>query len=134
MPAYLFVYGTLLPGLRPSALGDPMARCVDRGPGSVPGRLYDLGPYPGAVLDPQGTARIHGRVFELPGDRDVLPALDRYEGYDPARMGNSLYLRVTQRVDLADGGSILCWVYVYNRDPGEAGMIPGGDYAGWRGG
>ncbi|HJT77178.1 MAG TPA: gamma-glutamylcyclotransferase family protein, partial [Gemmataceae bacterium] len=99
---------------------------------SVPGRLYDLGRYPGAVHDPRAATRVRGRVLRLPEGRDVLPALDRYEGFDPAHPGDSLYLRVPQRVDLADGGGLLCWVYVYNRDPGAAPVVPDGDYAAWR--
>ncbi len=134
MPAYLFVYGSLLPGLRPRAMAGALAGCIDRGPGSVPGRLYDLGPYPAAVLDSRAAARVHGRVFELPADRDVLAVLDRYEGFAPANPADSLYLRVAQRVDRDDGGNSMCWVYVYNRDPGAAPEVPGGDYAAWRGG
>ncbi len=132
MPAYLFVYGSLLPGLRPPALAGVLAGCIDRGPGSVPGRLYDLGPYPAAVHDPGAATHVQGRVFELPADRDVLAALDRYEGFDAANPADSLYLRVAQCVDQARGGSVLCWVYVYNRDPGDALEVPGGDYAAWR--
>jgi gamma-glutamylcyclotransferase (GGCT)/AIG2-like uncharacterized protein YtfP len=132
MPAYLFVYGSLLPGLRPPALGDVLAGCIDRGPGSLPGRLYDLGPYPAAVLDPRAATHVQGRVFELPADRDVLAELDRYEGFDPANPADSLYVRVARPVNRADGGCVVCWVYVYNRDPGAAAEVPDGDYAAWR--
>src|SRR5262249_26375021 len=34
MPAYLFIYGSLLPGLRPRAMAGALTGCIDRGPGS----------------------------------------------------------------------------------------------------
>ena len=47
----LFIYGTLLPGLVRPPLDALVARMTPLGPATVLGRLYDLGPYPGLVLD-----------------------------------------------------------------------------------
>ncbi len=46
------------------------------GKGSVPGLLYDLGAYPGAVFEPTNKARIVGDVFELKPDGRLLAELD----------------------------------------------------------
>ena len=131
MPHHLFVYGTLLPELAPAGWRGPLSRCVRVGRGSLPGRLYDLGDYPGLVPDPSATGRVTGKVLRLPEPEDVLWVLDGYEAFDPADPAGSLFLRLPQEVDLDDGPRLACWVYVYNRDVGGAPLIPGGDYLSW---
>jgi gamma-glutamylcyclotransferase (GGCT)/AIG2-like uncharacterized protein YtfP len=131
MPDHLFLYGTLLPELAPAPLRAALAGCQSVGDGSVPGRLYDLGRYPGLVPDPLARGRVLGQVFRLPEQGDVLEALDAYEGFDPADPPGSLYLRLPQDAELAGGERLSCWVYIYNRDPGAATLIPDGDYSRW---
>jgi gamma-glutamylcyclotransferase (GGCT)/AIG2-like uncharacterized protein YtfP len=125
---HLFVYGTLLPGLAPEGLRPLLARTRSVGRGSLPGRLYDLGPYPAAVPDAATDTRILGEVLELPDAATILPALDAYEGFDPAAVEESLFVRRRHAVTLADGRLLDCWVYVYNRDPIGAVVIAHGDY------
>ena len=132
MPEYLFLYGTLLPELAPPLLRTSLATLRRLGLGAVPGCLYDLGPYPGAILDPNAVTRVRGQVFELPDDRAVLPLLDAYEGFDPGNPARSLYVREKRPITLADGGHLDCWVYAYNRPPGDRPLIPDGDYRRWR--
>lgn len=128
MADYLFIYGTLLPGRAPSRLAAVMATLQPLGPGSMRGRLYDLGRYPGAVSDSTSAGRIQGEVFGLPDDRAALKTLDAYEGYNPAKPGESLFVRARRPVSLADGRKIRCWVYLYGQDPGKAPVVPRGDY------
>ena len=40
----------------------------------MPGRLYDLGLYPAAMLDPAAETRIRGEVFQLPDAPEILAA------------------------------------------------------------
>jgi gamma-glutamylcyclotransferase (GGCT)/AIG2-like uncharacterized protein YtfP len=127
---YLFVYGTLRSSAAPPALQfqlqnllAPLARL---GRATTAGVLYDLGEYPGAVFG--GAAKIVGEVIQLPSDDSVLAALDEYEGFDPHDPQGSLYLRVRREVTLADGRSLDCWAYAYNRDVTGHATIPGGDY------
>jgi gamma-glutamylcyclotransferase (GGCT)/AIG2-like uncharacterized protein YtfP len=127
-PSYLFVYGTLLPGRAPAVIAEVVDRLRVVGPGTVAGRLYDLGPYPACALDGDCGRLIHGVVLEIP-DAGVLARLDWYEGYaahDEA--GASLFLRTTCDVTLDNGRSVPAWVYVYNRDLSRARLIEGGRY------
>jgi gamma-glutamylcyclotransferase (GGCT)/AIG2-like uncharacterized protein YtfP len=128
MSEYLFVYGTLQAGLAPSAMASVVRRLRLVGQGSVRGVLYDFGHYPGALLDAFSQSKVFGTVYELPEDGDVLHELDEYEEYDPASPAESQYLRVLQPVLLATGMSLDCWVYIYNRSPGDAAIIPTGKW------
>jgi gamma-glutamylcyclotransferase (GGCT)/AIG2-like uncharacterized protein YtfP len=76
----------------------------------VPGRLYDLGSYPGAVASDQPGEWIHGEVFSL--DDALLTSLDEYEGAE------------FERVMVPTIG---CWIYWYvGRAPGR--LIVSGDW------
>lgn len=123
---HLFAYGTLQPGLIPPELAPLMAGISVIARGSVPGVLYDLGGYPGAVLDPRAESRIQGVVYRLPEEPSALAQLDDYEEYDPAAPGESLFRRILHSVTTANHGNLDCWIYVYNRNPGAAPVIPGG--------
>jgi gamma-glutamylcyclotransferase (GGCT)/AIG2-like uncharacterized protein YtfP len=126
---YLFVCGTLLPGRAPREIADVASRLRSIGAATVKGRLYDLGAYPGAILDASTPQEISGWVFALPLDPSVLEALDDYENYNPHDPESCLFVRTRASVKLDDGRELECWMYVYNRDPGDAPLVPGGDYA-----
>lgn len=128
MSAYLFVYGTLLPERVPYGVADAVKRLRYVGRASTQGRLYDLGEYPGAILDVDSRMKIMGRVFALPEGEDVLKSLDEYEGFNPQDRESSLFAREQATIKLEDGQSLLCWIYVYNRDVGRAKLISDGDY------
>ncbi len=115
----LFVYGTLRREAAPRVLRPHLARARRMGGGRLPGRLYDLGDYPGAVPDEGCGAWVVGEVLTLPPDPALLARLDHYEDGD--------FRRVVRRVWLDDGSSCPCWVYAYVRDPGEAPRVEGGD-------
>jgi gamma-glutamylcyclotransferase (GGCT)/AIG2-like uncharacterized protein YtfP len=126
----LFAYGTLRPGLTPKSV-QPLVRQLQwLGGGSAPGRLYDLGDYPGAVFDPSAETRVVGDVLVLPEDAaSLLKQLDDYEGFSAADIANSLFVRFRIDVKLADGREIDCWAYRYHREVGRAPLVAAGDYA-----
>ena len=130
---YLFVYGTLLPGQAPAAMARIVRRLRRVGRGSVGGHLYDLGRYPGAILGKPSagktSALVHGQVFELPDDPEILRRLDQYEGFDRDRPQGSEFVRCERPVVLQGGKRTTCWVYAYNRFPGRAPRIAGGDFS-----
>jgi gamma-glutamylcyclotransferase (GGCT)/AIG2-like uncharacterized protein YtfP len=125
---YLFAYGTLLPHHAPPEIAPVIRRLKRMGRGSVWGRLYDLGEYPGAVLSKTGAA-ISGHIFELPEDPEFLKRLDDYEGFDPTHPDGSIFVRRKWPVTVKSGKRLLCWVYVYNRRAGSAPAIVGGDFS-----
>jgi gamma-glutamylcyclotransferase (GGCT)/AIG2-like uncharacterized protein YtfP len=110
----LFVYGTLLPGRAPAEIADVVDALVPLGAATVRGRLYDLGEYPGAILD-DSAAGIAGQLFALPSDPNALARLDAYEDYRPDDPAQSLFLRVRTLAELPEGRRHPCWIYVYHQ-------------------
>ena len=82
----------------------------------IAGRLLDLGRYPALVA---GTGRVRGELYRL-DDPELLPILDREEGYNFAR---SIGI-----VTLAGGRRQRAWVYRYRGPRERAVPIPHGDY------
>ena len=128
MSDFLFAYGTLQPGLAPADVAPFVANLIPIGEAFVNGILYDLGGHPGAVLHPSSQQKIIGTVYQLPEDASVLPEFDAYEEFDPAALARSPFIRALHPVELNAGGTLQCWVYVYNRDPGSAPILPGRKY------
>jgi gamma-glutamylcyclotransferase (GGCT)/AIG2-like uncharacterized protein YtfP len=124
----LFVYGTLRAGS-----GHPMARVLTAharpvGAGTVAGRLYDLGEYPGLVGPTAEGQWVRGEVYDLDDQAAVLDALDRYEGCaegDPQPWG---FVRRLAVVALDGGGELEAWAYEYRGPLEGARLIPLGDY------
>ena len=128
MNRHLFVYGTLEPAHAPAEIAAAVRRLRRVGSGSVRGRLYDLGEFPGAVVSRTSPSVIRGKIFELPEDEQVLSSIDAYEGFDPDHPQGSLFVRKRWPVTLADGSRMTCWIYAYNRKPGDARLIASGSY------
>ena len=106
MLSYLFVYGTL-------QLGQPLhhelvrARAEFVGWARMPGRLYDLGRYPGALA--AGDQVIPGELYRLPEPEPALRHLDTVEGRQ--------FHRAMVRVMLEHGKPQQAWVYLLKRPP-----------------
>ena len=116
----LFTYGTLMRGY---GLHRVLAGGATRvGEGSVAGALLDLGRYPGLVA---GRGRVRGELYRL-YRRELLPVLDREEGYN--------FERRRAVVTLDDGRRERAWIYRYRGPRTGAVAIPHGDYrrARWR--
>lgn len=123
----LFAYGTLRLGCGHSLTRMAAASVGYLGPGRLPGKLYDLGAYPGAVFDPAARSWISGDVFVLRQPETVLRVLDRYEGFDPGAPDCGEFRREWLPIDLG-GRSRWCWVYLYKQPVDSLTPIPGGDY------
>jgi len=128
MSEYLFTYGTLQPGLAPLDIAPAVNMLRPVGDGVVYGLLYDLGDYPGAILDPLSKQQIHGTIFQLPENIDILPPLDGYEDFDANSPATSLFLRELHSAVLTGGETLPCWIYVYNGKPDPARILPGGRF------
>ena len=116
----LFIYGTLLPGLR---LNHHMSGAERLGPARVQGRLYDLGTYPGWL---QGEGLVRGEIYRLSSSH--LQRLDEVEEMVPGDPVGSLYWR--DRIQVVKGfcSGQWVWVYRYNRSVTGCFLIPSGDY------
>ena len=116
----LFIYGTLMPGLRLEA---EMHGARFMGPAQVPGRLVDVGRYPGFL---QGDGSVSGEVYEV--DDAQLARLDVVEDMVPSDRAASQYWReeVTVLSGSLQGQTVQ--TYVYNRPVDGCTPIPHGDY------
>ena len=126
-PGYVFVYGTLRPGLAPPVIAGVVNSLRIIGSASVRGLLYDLGAYPGCVLTDSKESLVHGVLLAL-SSQDVLEQLDEYECYAAHDAAGSLFLRTTCRATLDDGRCIETWIYVYHRPLAGARLISSGRY------
>jgi len=124
----LFVYGSLRTGAGTRMEAELVRGARAAGRGWLPGRLYDLGAYPGYVPGAEDDGRVLGEVWTLTAPETLLPLLDRYEGCTEDDPEPHEYRRVVQTVQMADGSTREAWVYVYNRPPAGLRPIPGGDY------
>ena len=86
------------------------------GDARVRGTLLDLKTYPGLV---DGKGWVRGELYRL-HDRELLPILDRQEGYN--------FERLRAGVVMADGRRSRAWVYRYRGSRDCAVPIPHGDY------
>ena len=110
----LFTYGTLMCGYGLHAV---LARgATAMGEGTARGRLLDLGRYPGLV---DGAGRVRGEVYRL-DDPELLPVLDREEGYN--------FERRRAMVTLANGRRVRAWLYRYRGPREHSTPIHDGDY------
>ncbi len=120
MQHLLFIYGTLMPGLRLEAEMQG-ARFV--GTAQVPGRLVDVGRYPGFL---PGDGLVTGEVYEV--DDAHLARLDEVEAMVPGDRAASQYWRegVTVVGGALQGQQVQ--TYVYNRPVEGCTPIAHGDY------
>jgi gamma-glutamylcyclotransferase (GGCT)/AIG2-like uncharacterized protein YtfP len=125
---YLFVYGTLR-----RASTHPMARFLAEratylGKARAPGRLYDLGRYPGMTESEVDGEWVQGEVYRLHEPGPTLAALDEYEGVAPRDGLASLFERRVVAVTPDTSECVTAWAYYYRGEPAEACLIPSGEY------
>lgn len=119
---WIVLYGSLMRGLGAMDSLGISDRLRYVGPCLCSGELFDLGHYPGLRL---GDARVVGELF-APLDPHVLGVLDEFEGFDPERPRESLYLR--ERVNLIQPAQTCAWIYFYNRVPEAGTRVVSGDW------
>ena len=120
----LFIYGTLMPGLRLEAEMHG-ARFV--GAAQVPGRLVDVGRFPGFLLDwSTGDGQVRGEIYEV--DDAHLARLDVVEGMVRGDRSASQYWRETVTVLSGPLQGQRVKTYMYNRPTDGCTPIAHGDY------
>lgn len=129
MTDILFAYGTLMTSARTSRTGrrerGRLAREAESlGSATLPGRLYDLGHYPGLVEGGDGS--VHGEALRLAHPEHTLRWLDAYEGIGAGTRDHDEYVRVERTIRLEAGQSVTAWVYLYQRDVTGKPEVAGG--------
>ena len=115
----VFVYGSLRRG-NAGAMSVRFPDATYVAEGRVRGSLYDLGAYPGLVLDCAASV-VTGEVYEV--DADTLNKLDKFEL-------TSDYSRKQVEVEHGSGRTD-CWIYVPDRDAeffSQYELIESGDW------
>ena len=114
---FLFVYGKLRKGgALPMDENFPGATFV--GEATVNGRLYDLGRFPGLVMD-GSESKVHGAVYKI--DDATLQELDEIEA-------SAEYYRQLKEASIGDE-VVKCWIYL--PDPQKCSddkLIESGDW------
>lgn len=104
----VFVYGTLLPGESNHHIAAPYLTAEPPVPGSIRGRLYDAGPYPGLVPDPRGPL-VYGMWLTVTSEG--LIAMDQLEEYYGPGDSRNDYDRILAR---DAHGELEGYVYVWS--------------------
>lgn len=121
---YLFVYGTLLQS------DNQFAQYLNQHcdfiiTGKIAGILYDIGEYPGLVID-DNAGDVFGSIYQI-RNTQVLKEIDTYESVGADEEQPNLYQRIYHSIETADGPKD-AWVYIYNLPIEGLLRIPSGDY------
>lgn len=123
-----FAYGTFRVGSGHEMQRWLTAHAALIGEASVRGVLYDLGGYPGLVVETAAPDAVRGDVYRLHPETtaETLRQLDAYEGCGPGSPEPHECRRTRIQVRLDGGESVDAWVYVL-RDVRGLERIPSGD-------
>ena len=124
---HLFVYGTLLHPIQSNITNQLQGNSTLKGHAYIPGRLFDLGSYPGLIWDKASEYQVYGQIFSLHDPLRLIPMLDLYEGIHPKSPGDTEYVRVAKSVSCGEE-IIDCWMYLYNRPTDNLPEITSGNY------
>lgn len=127
MASLMFVYGTLRKDVRGQVLSPLCRDWAFLGYGTVGGRLYDFGAYPGAVPSDAPDERVRGELYRLPHPETMLPPIDRYEGCGDDDEQPHEFERELVPVRMEDGSVETAWIYWYRPEP-RGRLLPSGDY------
>jgi len=123
---YLFVYGSLLD--KQNEFGAYLnANCTFYADGRFKGRLYDMGEYPGAIIDNSVSNYVYGKIYQLNNTKQVFKQLDHYEGFGPDEAQPNLFVRELVSVEAGET-TVECWVYLYNLQVDGFRLIGSGIY------
>lgn len=106
---HLFVYGLLQSG---HALGQSLKGIERRTAARIPGRLFDLGAYPGWQPAARSDDWVAGELLTLVQPNETLARTDQIEGFS-SYGPDALYHRVLVTATLDTGESVLAWCYRY---------------------
>lgn len=121
MTDLIFVYGSLMSNVPSAASAWLQRHAMFLADDQVRGRLYDLGQYPGIVIDKTAPSLIKGEVHQLYRIDDGLSYLDAYEGIEIVRPEY-------ERIRCTTESGSVCWVYQCLFEGQPFPLIASGDY------
>ncbi len=98
--------------------------------GFAKGKLYNIGEYPGAILDNKGY-QVKGKIYQLNNIETNLQVLDDYEGYGDDQLQPNLFIRRLLKIK-TQNGHLKCWIYLYNLPINGLIEITSGDYLAYK--
>lgn len=123
---YLFVYGTL----RKHSVGHDLLQqfCDYVDNGTLSGNLYQIGHYPGVILNDEPRQQVVGEVYRIKNLDCLFAELDDYEECSSSFAEPHEYVRQQHTITLTSGHQVMAWVYLYNRPITGLKLIPSGDF------
>lgn len=121
----IFVYGSLLSDFEHLEGEKLRALASLIGKGSVFGKLYDIGEYPGLVTSKGAGFAVLGEIYDLSSCPNLWLELDEYEGLNDSNTPE--YTREKVIVSTPNG-TLTCWTYIYQGIIQNLVPIEGGDY------
>lgn len=123
----IFVYGTLMRGeCRFSVLAKHGLKCILLA--ETPGRLLDLGSFPGMLAPNAADQWVQGEFVRLRDIGSALKQLDAIEGFRGFGQPDSLYRRALFDVGVGDGRIRPAWTYLINDHHCGAPAISSGSW------
>jgi gamma-glutamylcyclotransferase (GGCT)/AIG2-like uncharacterized protein YtfP len=95
--------------------------------GKLKGRLFDIGEYPAAILEPTVDAYIYGIILQMDEPVPILSLLDMYEGFGADQPQPNEFIRTLTDAE-TDNGPVTCWIYLYNLPTDNLTPIENGRY------
>ena len=123
---YLFVYGTLLDNRNEFAIYLKQ-NCSFYTDGKLKGLLFDIGEYPGVVLQTDTGGFVYGDVFQINSVDTTLKILDEYEGFGNNELQPNEFIRKIEEIN-TPLGLLKCWIYLYNLPFDSLKPILSGNY------
>jgi gamma-glutamylcyclotransferase (GGCT)/AIG2-like uncharacterized protein YtfP len=124
--SYLFVYGTLLN--KKNEFGAHLnANYFFYADGKFNGTLYNIGEYPGAILNAESDYYVYGKIFMVTDPDNILQLLDDYEGFGADQQQPNEFTRKLIAIETPDK-VVECWVYLYNLPIDGLSVIESGKY------
>jgi gamma-glutamylcyclotransferase (GGCT)/AIG2-like uncharacterized protein YtfP len=128
MPNHIFVYGLLKSMYDNEAARFIRKHCILIGEGTVPGRLFDLGTYPGIVYETNAKTFVTGEVFEIITNKaGLVEYLDEFEECGPDFEQPNEYRKEVIPVNV-NGTIYQASSYIYNRNLEGLKVIESGNY------
>ncbi|GAB5408119.1 MAG: gamma-glutamylcyclotransferase [Balneolaceae bacterium] len=127
-PKYIFVYGLLKSMYHNDPAKFVRKNCSFIGEASIPGKLFDLGTYPGAIYDEKSSSKVHGEIFQIiKNETELTHFLDEFEGVGSHFKQPNEYVRVSIPVKTATS-IIEASTYLYNWNLEGLKVIDSGRY------